>query len=137
MDRLYLIVNFSFILIFSLIFAYPAIFSHENDNYPIDCVHKKITGFTCETCGISHSFSAITRGKLKEANALNRNGILLFIFFGLQLLMRALTTFLLLKGNFRINKILRFDLVILFISFMICYRYLIMYWYSVFINLKI
>ena len=77
-----------------LIFFYSGIFSPERNNHPVPCVHEKLLGKPCPTCGISHSFSAIIRGNFKEATEWNRNGISLFLFFFIQLIMRVVITIL-------------------------------------------
>ena len=84
----YLVINLVFAGIIVLILLYSVIFSPEKDNYPIPCIHEKITGEQCPSCGISHSFSLIIRGRMEEAYEWNNNGIRVFIFFVAQLLMR-------------------------------------------------
>jgi hypothetical protein len=84
----YLVINLVFAGIIVLILLYCAIFSPEKDNYPVPCIHEKITGEQCPSCGISHSLSLIIRGRMEEAYEWNNNGVRLFIFFVAQLLMR-------------------------------------------------
>jgi hypothetical protein len=84
----YLVINLVFAGIIVLIMVYSAIFSPEMGNFPIPCIHEKITGEQCPSCGISHSFSLIIRGRLGEAYDWNNNGMRVFIFFVAQLLMR-------------------------------------------------
>ena len=35
-----------------LIFAYSGIFSPDKDNYPVTCIHEKLTGLPCVSCGL-------------------------------------------------------------------------------------
>ena len=63
----YLVINTLFAGVILLIFAYSGIFSPEKDNYPVTCIHEKITGLPCVSCGLSHSFSLIVRGRIEEA----------------------------------------------------------------------
>ena len=70
-----------------LVFAYSGIFSPDRDNYPIVCIHEKITGEPCFSCGLSHSFSLIIRGRLEEAYQWNAYGMRVFLFFLAQLAM--------------------------------------------------
>ena len=60
----YLIINIFFAGVIMLIFAYSGIFSPEKDNYPITCLHEQLTGKPCVSCGLSHSFSLIVRGRI-------------------------------------------------------------------------
>jgi hypothetical protein len=87
-DEPYLIINFIFAGIIFLVFAYSAIFSPDRNNYPVVCIHEKITGEPCFSCGLSHSFSLIIRGKITEAYTWNHYGMRVFLFFAAQLIMR-------------------------------------------------
>src|SRR5664279_4674705 len=84
----YLIINIIFAGVILLIIAYSGIFSPEKDNYPVVCIHEKLTGEPCVSCGLSHSFSLIVRGKIDEAYRWNRYGMQIFLFFAAQLLLR-------------------------------------------------
>ena len=84
----YLVINLVFAGILLIILFYSGIFSPEKDTYPVPCIHEKITGESCPSCGVSHSLSLIIRGKVKEAYEWNSNGMRIFIFFAAQLLMR-------------------------------------------------
>jgi len=84
----YIVVNLVFAGVIMLIFAYSGIFSPYKDNYPIICIHEKITGLPCFSCGLSHSFSLIVRGHISEAYEWNVYGLRVFLFFAAQLLMR-------------------------------------------------
>ena len=88
LDQPYLVINLVFAGIIVMILAYSAIFSAEKDNFPVPCIHEKITGEECPSCGISHSFSLIMRGRIGEAYDWNSNGMRVFLFFVAQLLMR-------------------------------------------------
>ncbi|MFN2378855.1 MAG: DUF2752 domain-containing protein [Bacteroidales bacterium] len=84
----YFIINIVLAAVIAAIFIYSAIFSPETNNYPVKCVHEIATGKPCPSCGLSHSFSYIVRGDLKSAALWNSNGIAVFLFFLLQLVMR-------------------------------------------------
>jgi hypothetical protein len=71
-----------------LIFVYSGFFSPEKDNYPVICIHEKITGEPCVSCGLSHSISLILRGRIDEAFEWNKYGMRVFLFFASQLLLR-------------------------------------------------
>jgi len=85
----YLIINTIFAGVILLIFAYSGFFSPVKDNYPVICVHEKITGASCVSCGLSHSFSLIVRGKVAEAYQWNQYAMRIFLFFAAQLFLRV------------------------------------------------
>lgn len=84
----YLIINMIFAGVILLIFAYSGFFSPETNNYPIVCLHEKLTGDPCFSCGLSHSFSLIVRGRIDEAYQWNIFGMRVFLFFLSQLFLR-------------------------------------------------
>ena len=85
----YLIINMFFAGVILLIFAYSGIFSPVRDNYPVACIHEKLTGEPCISCGLSHSFSLIVRGRVDEAYQWNPYGMRIFLFFAAQLVLRV------------------------------------------------
>lgn len=88
----YMVINLVFAGLIILILLYFLVFSPEKGNYPVPCIHERITGEKCPSCGISHSFSLILRGRINEAYDWNSNGMKVFIFFFAQLLMRIAFT---------------------------------------------
>lgn len=84
----YLLINIIFAGVILLINAYSGIFSAEKDNYPITCIHEQLTGEPCFSCGLSHSFSLIIRGRFAEAYQWNLYGMQVFLFFASQLILR-------------------------------------------------
>lgn len=85
----YLLINIILTGVILGILIYSGIFSPEKDNYPVICFHEKLTGEPCASCGMSHSFSLILRGRISEAYQANIYGMRLFLFFTLQLVMRV------------------------------------------------
>ena len=85
----YLIINIIFAGVILLIIAYSGIFSPVKDNYPVACLHEKLTGEPCISCGLSHSFSLIVRGRINEAYQWNIYGMRVFLFFVSQLILRV------------------------------------------------
>jgi hypothetical protein len=85
----YLIINIIFAGVILLIFAYSGIFSPEKDSYPVVCIHEKLTGQPCVSCGLSHSFSLIVRGRFAEAYTWNHYAFRIFLFFLSELILRA------------------------------------------------
>jgi hypothetical protein len=85
----YLLINMIFAGVILLIFAYSGIFSPDKDNYPVTCIHEKLTGLPCVSCGLSHSFSLIVRGRIDEAYQWNIYGMRIFLFFAAQLILRV------------------------------------------------
>lgn len=84
----YLILNIFFAGVIIIIIAYSGIFSPEQNNFPVVCIHEKITGKQCFSCGLSHSFSLIVRGRIREAYEWNSYGMRVFLFFLSQLMLR-------------------------------------------------
>lgn len=86
----YLIINIVFAGVIVLILAYSGLFSPDKNNYPVVCIHEKLTGEPCVSCGLSHSMSLILRGRIEEAYEWNIYGMRVFLFFAAQLFMRIL-----------------------------------------------
>jgi hypothetical protein len=84
----YLKINIILAGVILLVLAYSGIFSPDKDNYPVTCIHEMVTGLPCFSCGLSHSFSLIVRGRIEEAYQWNVYGMRVFLFFVSQLLMR-------------------------------------------------
>jgi hypothetical protein len=82
-----------------LIIAYSGIFSPDTNNYPVACLHEKLTGLPCFSCGLSHSFSLIIRGRLAEAYQWNVYGMRVFLFFFSQLVMRIIFSVVYLRNT--------------------------------------
>jgi len=86
--RGYLAVNIIFAGVILLILGYSVFYSPDEEKYPVPCVHEKITGEQCPSCGLSHAFSLIVRGRIDEAMEWNRASAGVFLFFAFQLLLR-------------------------------------------------
>ena len=86
--RAYLAVNVILAGVILLIMGYSGFYSPDENNYPVVCVHERITGEPCPSCGLSHAFSMIIRGRVDEALQLNSASLRVFLFFVLQLIMR-------------------------------------------------
>lgn len=95
----YLIINIFFAGVVLLIIAYSGIFSPVKGDYPVACIHEKLTGQPCISCGLSHSFSLIVRGKLSEALTWNVYGLRVFLFFACQLIMRIAFSFFYIRNS--------------------------------------
>lgn len=100
----YFILNLILAGVILLIMGYSLFYSPDGNRYPVPCVHEKLTGEPCPSCGMSHAFSLIVRGRTAEALEWNSFSIRVFLFFALQLLMRAGFTLaaLMTRGNLRI-----------------------------------
>jgi len=86
--RGYLAVNIIFAGVILLIMGYSVFYSPDEEKYPVPCVHEKLTGEQCPSCGLSHAFSLIVRGRIDEALEWNRASAGVFLFFAFQLLLR-------------------------------------------------
>ncbi len=89
-NKPYIIINIVFAGVILLILIYSGIFSPDKNNYPVTCIHEKLSGLPCFSCGLSHSFSLIIRGRVEEAYQWNIYGMRVFIFFVSQFLMRII-----------------------------------------------
>jgi hypothetical protein len=95
----YLIINAVFAGVILLIIAYSVIFSPDKNNYPIICIHERLTGEPCFSCGLSHSISLIIRCRIDEAFKLNIYGMRVFLFFFLQLILRVFFSLFYMKSQ--------------------------------------
>jgi hypothetical protein len=117
-NRPYIIINTVFAGVILLIMIYSGIFSPDKNTYPVVCIHEKITGIPCASCGISHSFSLIVRGRITEAYTWNENGMNVFLFFVSQLIMRIAFSVFYLKNPSVQRQLILMDItgsVILFL----------------------
>ncbi len=105
----YLLINIILAGVIVLIFAYSGFFSPVKDNYPVVCIHGKLTGQPCISCGLSHSFSLILRGRPGEALSWNMYGLRIFLFFALQLVMRAVFSMLWIRNAGIRQQIIIYD----------------------------
>jgi len=117
----YLIINIIFAGVILMIIAYSGIFSPEKDNYPVVCIHEKLTGEPCVSCGLSHSFSLIIRGKITEAYKWNIYGLRIFLFFALQLVMRIAFTLFYIRYPDTRKQLIIFDITGSAIIFLIAF----------------
>ena len=86
--RAYLHINMIFAGVILLIMGYSGFYSPDEDKYPVACIHETLTGEPCPSCGLSHAFSLIVRGRFDEALQWNSASAGVFLFFALQLAMR-------------------------------------------------
>jgi len=107
----YLVINIVFAGVILLIMAYSGIFSPEKGNYPVVCIHEKITGEPCVSCGLSHSFSLIIRGRIDEAYQWNRYAMRVFLFFAGQFLLRIIFSLLYIRHPETRKQLIMFDII--------------------------
>ncbi len=116
-----------------LVMAYSFFFGQPEREHPIECVHVAIHGNECQTCGLSQSFSNMVRGDYDSAIEFNRNGPLIFGFFVSQLFLRVFAGIVLYRGKLLKLKIspemaVWPDAVISLTLFVICFRFLLLFW---------
>lgn len=111
LNKPYLIINIFLAGVIVLIFVYSGFFSPDKDNYPVTCIHEKITGMPCPSCGLSHSFSLILRGRINEAYEWNIYGIRIFLFFASQLLMRTIFSKIYISNPLLQKQLILFDII--------------------------
>ncbi len=86
----YFLLNIILTGVILLVMGYSLFYSPDEEKYPVPCIHEQLTGEPCPSCGMSHAFSLIVRGRLAEALEWNPHSLRLFLFFALQLLMRII-----------------------------------------------
>jgi hypothetical protein len=117
----YLKINLVLAGVILLILAYSGIFSPDNNNYPVVCIHEKITGEQCFSCGLSHSFSLILRGRISEAYQWNPYGMRVFLFFFSQLLMRIIFSVYYLNNITSRRQLILYDILGSVLIFLIAF----------------
>jgi Protein of unknown function (DUF2752) len=117
----YLLINSILAGVIILIFIYSGFFSPVKDNYPVVCIHEKLTGEPCISCGLSHSFSLIIRGKISEAYVWNIYGLRVFLFFALQLVMRIVFSVFYLKFPDTHKQLIIYDIGSSIVLFLLCF----------------
>ncbi len=95
-----------------IIMGYSFFFSPDENRYPVPCIHEKITGEPCPSCGLSHAFSLIVRGRIDEALEWNSQALRVFLFFALQLVMRIGLGMVAMSGYEKLRKIAIADAVV-------------------------
>lgn len=105
----YLLLNLILAGVVLLILVYSGIFSPEKDNYPVACIHEKLTGEPCISCGLSHSFSLIVRGRITEAYRWNIYGMRVFLFFASQLILRVVFSIVYLRYHSNRKQLIIMD----------------------------
>jgi hypothetical protein len=103
--------------------GYSAFFSPDLGNYPVVCIHEKLTGQPCPSCGLSHSFSLILAGRIDEAIGWNKYSVRVFLFFFLQLLLRGIFSLVYIRAadTRTRNGIVTADIVITITLFLIAF----------------
>ncbi len=110
--RPYLVLNIIFAGVILFILGYSFFYSPDEGRYPVPCVHEKITGEPCPSCGLSHAFSLIVRGRIDEALEWNSQSVRLFLFFALQLVMRIVLGAVSLETVSRLKRVTVTDAVV-------------------------
>ena len=100
---------------------YSGFFSPDKNNYPVVCIHEKLTGEQCASCGLSHSFSLILRGRISEAYEWNINGLRVFIFFAAQLIMRIVFSVFYLKYHDTRKQLITYDIAVSVMFFIVSF----------------
>ena len=123
----YLLINVIFVGVILLVMVYSGIFSPEKDNYPVACIHEELTGESCVSCGLSHSFSLILRGRVDEAYGWNVYGMRVFLFFALQLFMRIVFSLFYIRFPDTRKQLILLDITGSVLLFLIAFRQFFVY----------
>lgn len=131
--RPYFILNLILAGVILLIMGYSLFYSPDENRYPVPCVHEKLTGEPCPSCGLSHAFSLIVRGRIDEALDWNSYSLRVFIFFAVQLLMRLSLALVALKVIVNLRNIAVTDAVVsALMTLTAFFPFLRMLWISMF-----
>jgi len=131
--RPYFLLNLILAGVILLIMGYSLFYSPDENRYPVPCVHEKLTGEPCPSCGLSHAFSLIVRGRIDEALEWNSYSIRVFIFFAVQLFMRIGLALATLKGNIDLRRVGVTDAAVSSVMTLAAfYPFLRMLWISMF-----
>jgi len=117
----YHIINLTFAGIILMIFFYSGIFSAKKNNHPIKSSCAEIENHPCKSEGLSRSFSEIVRFKFKSAKSYNKYGIRVFLFFLIQLFLRAATSLLLYYQFIKQKKLVALDAFISSMLYFYCF----------------
>ena len=82
----HLMISWVFLILIGIVFGYSYFF-YPNE-HPLNCAIKAATGRDCATCGFSRAFSCFTHLEFEKGNLLNGAAFKVFMFFGLQFLIR-------------------------------------------------
>lgn len=116
-----------------LIMGYSFFYSPDEERYPVPCVHEKLTGEPCPSCGLSHAFSLIVRGRIDEAMEWNSHSMRVFIFFAIQMVMRVALAVTALKAGNNLKVIAVTDAVVSAVMTLTAfYPFLRLLWLSLF-----
>jgi hypothetical protein len=103
--RPYFIINLILAGVIMIIMGYSFFYSPDENRYPVPCIHEKITGEPCPSCGLSHAFSLIVRGRIDEALEWNSQALRVFLFFAVQLVMRIGLGLVAMSGSEKLRKL--------------------------------
>jgi len=117
----YIYVNIALTVVLLFVFFYSAFFSPEKNNYPVVCIHERLTGESCASCGLSHAFSLILQGRISEAYRWNSNAMRVFIFFAAQLIMRIVFSVFYLRHPETVRQLIVYDIVVSSTIFLIAF----------------
>lgn len=123
----YLTINIVLTGVIMLVMIYSIVFSPDKDDYPVTCIHEKLTGEPCVSCGLSHSFSLILRGRVEEAYQWNVYGMRVFLFFALQLLMRIAFSLFYIRFTDTRKQLIMMDIIGSILLFLIAFRQFFVY----------
>lgn len=86
-------------------------------------MHEAVTGLECPSCGLSHGFSLILRGRIDEALLWNHYTLRIFMFFALQLVLRVALSFMWVRlpGGAERDSLVVADTVVTILMFLIAF----------------
>jgi hypothetical protein len=119
--RSYRIINIILAGLIIAVFIYSGLFSAREAEHPLPSFYEEITGDTSPSAGMSRAFSELVRGRLDSARAYNEDSPLVFAFFLIQLLQRALVLLMLLKTRIDLKILILADVILSAGLFLYCF----------------
>jgi hypothetical protein len=92
---------------------------------PSLCVHARLLGKKCPTCGLMDGFSSIVRGRFGPARGYQSNSEVTFVFMVVQLFIRILVILLLYRTRISAKIIYNIDLTLFMVLFIVLFRTII------------
>jgi hypothetical protein len=121
-NRPYYIINISLAGILMMVFIYSGLFSAGKENHPVPSFYEYITGEQAPSSGLSRAFSEIIRGNLQAARDHNKDSLLIFTFFLIQLIQRIMVMLLLHKQIPRTRILVWADVLTSILLFLYCFK---------------
>jgi len=136
LDRFsYRAINIAFLCLILLVFLY-CYFVFQAKDAPVVCIHAKLLGRHCASCGLTRSFGALLHADAKRALILNYLSLKIFCFFALQLIARSAAIWLSYACKQISERLMIIDSLASLLLFLFCFKELVSQTYSMVFKLN-